>query len=94
MFHAQELGSYAQGQVSLAVFKVTARDQGHYKGHSGAFVTYCYISCFFLVFSRIWDLFVNFPFLRSSIPSALAYEVYVPRLVRYANMRYVICQTG
>ena len=30
---------------SLAVFKVTARDQGHYKGHSGAFVTYCNISC-------------------------------------------------
>ena len=33
---------------SLAVFKVTARDQGHYKGPSGAFVTYCNISCFFL----------------------------------------------
>ena len=27
------------------MFKVTARDQGHYKGHSGAFVTYCNISC-------------------------------------------------
>ena len=36
MFHAQELGSYAQGPGSLAVFKVTARDQGHYKGPSGA----------------------------------------------------------
>ena len=35
---------------SLAVFKVTARDQGHYKGPSGAFVTYCNISCFFLFF--------------------------------------------
>ena len=50
VFHAQELGSYAQGQGSLAVYKVTARDQGHYqghyKGHSGAFVTYCNISCF------------------------------------------------
>ena len=33
---------------SLAVFKVTARDQGHYKGPSGAFVTYCNISWFFL----------------------------------------------
>ena len=33
---------------SLAVFKVTARDQGHYKGPSGAFVTYCNISCFIL----------------------------------------------
>ena len=29
------------------MFKVTARDQGHYKGPSGAFVTYCNISCFF-----------------------------------------------
>ena len=35
---------------SLAVFKVTARDQGHYKGPSGAFVTYCNISCFYLGF--------------------------------------------
>ena len=47
--HAQELGSYAQGQGSLAVFKVTARDQGHYKGPSGAFVTYCNISCLFFL---------------------------------------------
>ena len=32
------------------MFKVTARNQGHYKGPSGAFVTYCNISCslFFL----------------------------------------------
>ena len=51
MFHAQELGSYAQGQGSLAVFKVTARDQGHYKGPSGAFVTYCNISCSFRHFN-------------------------------------------
>ena len=29
------------------MFKVTARDQGHYKGPSGAFVTYCNISCFY-----------------------------------------------
>ena len=35
VFHIQELGSYAQGQGSLAVFKVTARDQGHYKGFRG-----------------------------------------------------------
>ena len=47
VFHAQELGSYAQGQGFLAVFKVTARDQGHYKGPSGAFVTY---SVTFLVY--------------------------------------------
>ena len=36
---------------SLAVFKVTARDQGHYKGPSGAFVTYCNISCFIYLFA-------------------------------------------
>ena len=36
-----------QDAGSLAVFKVTARDQGHYKGPSGAFVTYCDISCFY-----------------------------------------------
>ena len=29
------------------VFKITARDQGHYKGPLGAFVTYCNISFFF-----------------------------------------------
>ena len=49
MFYEQELGSYAQGQGSLVVFKVTARDQGHYKGPSGAFVTYCNISCYFMI---------------------------------------------
>ena len=31
------------------MFKVTARDQGHYKGPSGAFVTYCSISCFLVI---------------------------------------------
>ena len=36
-----------QDSGSLAVFKVTARDQGHYKGPLGAFVTYCIISCFY-----------------------------------------------
>ena len=30
------------------MFKVTARDQGRYKGPSGAFVTYCNISCFLI----------------------------------------------
>ena len=34
-----------QDSGSLAVFKITARDQGHYTGPSGAFVTYCNISC-------------------------------------------------
>ena len=52
VFLAQELGSYAQGQGSLAVFKVTARDQGHYKGPLGAFVTYCNISCFTVANNR------------------------------------------
>ena len=36
---------HVQDSGSLAVFKVTARDQGHYKGPSGIFVTYCNISC-------------------------------------------------
>ena len=40
---------------SLAVLKVTARDQGHYKGLLGAFVTYCNISCFFnKIYQCIW----------------------------------------
>ena len=38
-----------QDAGSLAVFKVTARDQDHYKRASGAFVTYCNISCFFFM---------------------------------------------
>ena len=41
-----------QDSGSLAVFKVTARDQGHYKGPSEAFVTYCNISCFILIFLK------------------------------------------
>ena len=48
-----KLRFFAQGQDfcpvqdsgSLAMFKVTARDQGHYKGPSGAYVTCCNISC-------------------------------------------------
>ena len=43
---------------SSAVFKVTARDQGHYKGPMGAFVTYCNISCFFLSFLYLPYFFV------------------------------------
>ena len=35
-----------QDSGSLAVLKVTARDQSHYKGPLRAFVTYCNISCF------------------------------------------------
>ena len=30
------------------MFKVTARDQGHYEGPSGAFVTDCNISCLYV----------------------------------------------
>ena len=41
-----------QDSCSLAVFKVTARDQGHYKGPSGAFVTYCNIS--FLIYTHVF----------------------------------------
>ena len=33
------------GSLAVFKFKVTARDQGHYKGPLGAFVTYCNISC-------------------------------------------------
>ena len=40
-----------QDSGSLAVFKVTARDQGHFKGPSGAFVTFCNISCSILFYS-------------------------------------------
>ena len=51
MFHAQELGSYAQGQGSLAVFKVTARDQGNYKGFRGHLLhTVTFLVFFFLNF--------------------------------------------
>ena len=43
------------------MFKVTARDQGHYKGPSGAFVTYCNItycniSCFFVFFFLVFKV--------------------------------------
>ena len=38
------------------MIKVTARDQGHYKGPSGAFVTYCNISCFFFFFYFAVDM--------------------------------------
>ena len=34
-----------QDSGSLAVFKVTARDQGHYKGPLGTFITYSNLSC-------------------------------------------------
>ena len=47
---------------SLAVVKVTARDQDHYKGPLGAFVTYCNISCFFSGFG----FFVRIHILESS----------------------------
>ena len=45
-----------QNSGSLAVLKVTARDQCQYKGPSGAFVTHCNISffSFFLFFFLPW----------------------------------------
>ena len=43
-----------QDSGSLAEFKVTARDQGHYKGPSGAFVTFCNISC--LIYFIAWNV--------------------------------------
>ena len=39
-----------QDSGSLAMFKVTARDQDQYKGPSEAFVTHCNISFFFFFF--------------------------------------------
>ena len=48
-----------QDSGSLAVFNVTARGQGHYKGPSGAFVTYCNISCLF--FGHHFDIIINDP---------------------------------
>ena len=36
-----------QDSDSLAAFKVTARNQGQYKGPSGAYVTHCNISLIF-----------------------------------------------
>ena len=45
------------------MFKVTARDQGNYKGHSGAFVTYCNISCLFVFYFLLiffWHLQIIF----------------------------------
>ena len=50
MFHAQELGSYAKGQGSLAVFKITARDQGHYKGFRGHLLHTVTFLVFFVFF--------------------------------------------
>ena len=46
-----------QDSGSWAVFKVTARDQDHYKGPSGTFATYCNISCFFVPSPYIRFLF-------------------------------------
>ena len=51
-----------QDSGSLAVFKVTAKNQGHFKGPSGAFVTYCNISCF---------IFFCFVLLKNSISGML-----------------------
>ena len=54
-----------QDSGSLAVFTVTARDQGHYKVPSGAFATYCNISCFqtyFQINSFQTDCFQTYSF--------------------------------
>ena len=49
-----------QDSGSMAVFKATARDQGQYKGLSGAFVTYCNISCFlFVFFNKVYELLLS-----------------------------------
>ena len=60
IIHAQELGSYAQGQGSLAVFKVTARDQGYYKGFRGHLLH----TVTFLVYImlKVWQCILNIHF--------------------------------
>ena len=62
-----------QDSGSLAVFKVTARDQGHYKGPSGAFVTYCNISCLdaYLFYPLIY-LLHTFTVIRYRHPSTIS----------------------
>ena len=55
-----------QDSGSLAVFKVTARDQGQYKGPSRAFVTHCNISCSFFLSGKNalghkWTCKLHFP---------------------------------
>ena len=44
-----------QDSGSLAVFIVTARDQVQYKGLSGAYCTYCNISCFTVANRNCFD---------------------------------------
>ena len=60
-----------QDSGSLALFKVTARDQGHYKGPSGAFVTYCNISCFHFAFFKFGFPCIFFSSSSSSSSSSL-----------------------
>ena len=83
MFYEQELGSYAQGQGSLAVFKVTARDQGHYKGPLGAFVTYCNISCFALLLNGGQLFKERNSLLLMSAPLLNGYIVYIGQGRKY-----------
>ena len=78
-----------QDSGSLAVFKVTARDQGHYKGPLGAFFTYCNISfCFFkYLFSNIFALsFFVFIFF-SPVCMTFLYQ----RLLLTANLLMYLC---
>ena len=53
---------------SLAVFKVTARDQDHYKGPLGAFVTYCNISCL------KYSIYMYYKCKTTSLPKQLSEE--------------------
>ena len=47
-----------QDSGSLAVFKVTARDQGHYKGPSGAFLHTVTFLVFVLILVSVINIFV------------------------------------
>ena len=98
MFHAQELGNHAQGQGSLAVFKVTARDQVHYKGPSGAFVTYCNISCFisFLLLLLLLLLFLYGTWFQgsSSVSVFLYQNEHVGSILPFVSLSFTLNKFG
>ena len=67
-----------QDSGSLAVFKVTARDQGHYKGPSGEFVTYCNISCLFIIFFMFLVIIITVQiYANSTLLSLLRFSYFI-----------------
>ena len=74
---------------SLAVFKVTARDQGQYKGPLGAFVTYCNISCL-LDFQRVMALANSDLFVHPSLGTIIALDRHLDKLYSILGNMYGI----